>query len=175
MNTQEILLLNPENVSDQEVNTYQTREAARAVVIDENGLIGLLYVSKEGYYKLPGGGLEESENPLIALRRECQEEIGCTIEILNEIGLVTEYRKKFNLKQISYCYIAKVVGEKKLPVFDEGERELGFEVTWLKYAAAKRALEKSNLQFYEGELYIIPRDRAILEAATAHLSMRGIL
>lgn len=170
----EILLLNPENVSDKEVSTYKIRESSRAVVVDKNGLIALLHVSKDGYYKLPGGGFEGSENPLMALARECKEEIGCEVELLNELGLVTEYRKKFNLKQISYCYTAKVIGEKKPPEFDAGEREHGFEVVWLKYNEAVVTLEKSDFQSYEGGTYIIPRDIAILAAAAPHLKVLHI-
>ncbi|MDP3957796.1 MAG: NUDIX domain-containing protein [bacterium] len=170
----EILLLNPENVSDKEVSTYEIRESSRAVVIDGDGLIALLHVSKDGYYKLPGGGFEGSENPLMALARECKEEIGCEVAVVNEIGVVTEYRKKFNLKQISYCYIAKVVGEKRPPEFDAGEREHGFAVAWLKYNEVVEALEKSDIQSYEGGLYIVPRDKAILEEAATYLKTLGI-
>lgn len=174
----EILLLNPEGVSTQEANSYEIRKSARAVVIDENNLIVLLHVSKDGYYKLPGGGFEKSENPLMALTRECKEEIGCEIVVLNELGLVIEYRKKFKLKQISYCYIAKVVGEKKLPAFDSGEIAHGFEVVWLKYNETVVTLEKSGFQSpeatYEGGLYIVPRDKAILETATDILKTLGV-
>jgi hypothetical protein len=51
----QLKLINPENVSEEEVKNYSTREAGRAVVFNENKNIALLYVSKENYYKLPGG------------------------------------------------------------------------------------------------------------------------
>jgi|SRR6185369_5326153 len=169
----EILLLNPENVSAQEAGSYRVREASRAVVIDENGLVAMLFVSKAGYYKLPGGGFEGKENRTAALARECREEIGCEIEILNELGVVTEYRKEFGLKQISYCYLAKTVGEKKEPQFDAGELKLGFEVMWQSYPEAVSTLDKSDFHSkesaYEGGLYIVPRDKVILDAAAGYL------
>jgi len=37
-----------------ENKNYATREAARAVIFDENNLIPLLFVSKYNYHKLPG-------------------------------------------------------------------------------------------------------------------------
>lgn len=134
----------------------------------------MLYVSKDGYYKLPGGGFEGSENSTLALKRECREEIGCEIEILNELGVVTEYRKKYSLKQISYCFLAKVIGEKKPPEFDAGEIENGFEIVWMKVSAAKVALEKSDLHSYKEGIYIIPRDSAILKEAIPLLKAFGI-
>lgn len=143
---EEIILLNPENVTAEEAGAYRIREAARAVVVDERGTIALLYVARDNYYKLPGGGIEGSEDSIAALKRECQEEIGCEIEVSGEIGLITEYRKKFSLKQISYCYVAKVSGEKKIPEFTNDEIEHGFEVVWLTFDDAKAALERSSLQ-----------------------------
>ncbi len=51
----QLKLINPENVSEEEVKNYSTREAGRAVVFDEDKNVALLYVSREDYYKLPGG------------------------------------------------------------------------------------------------------------------------
>ena len=44
-----IKIINPENVSDREVKNYRVCEAGRAVVMDNDGLIALLYVAKESY------------------------------------------------------------------------------------------------------------------------------
>jgi hypothetical protein len=48
----QLAIINPEHVSEEEVKTYATREAARAIVIDAEGKIALLHVSNKGYYKL---------------------------------------------------------------------------------------------------------------------------
>jgi ADP-ribose pyrophosphatase YjhB (NUDIX family) len=166
----EILLLNPENVSEDEVATYDIRHAARAVVTDADGLVALLHVGNDGYYKLPGGGFEGSEDVRAALARECLEEIGCEVRITGEIGIVTEYRKRFGLKQISYCYTAEAVGEKHAPAFDESERQRGFEVCWVAKNGALSKLQNQDALveepiFYEAGLYILPRDRAIFGVA----------
>jgi ADP-ribose pyrophosphatase YjhB (NUDIX family) len=105
----------------------------------------------------------------LAFRRECLEEIGCNVEIVAKLGIVTEYRKQFSLKQISYCYVAKVAGEKGTPAFDAGEQENGFEGTWLEYDKAEAALKNSDVRSYEGGSYIVPRDRFILNAAVEHI------
>ena len=165
--------INPENVSEEEVQSYRVREAARAVVTDGNGKIALLHVSKKNYYKLPGGGLDEGEDILTALKRECQEEIGCAIEVLGEVGSIVEYRKIFTLKQTSYCYVAKVVGEKGTPNFMGDEIEEGFKEVWLSYEDAERALTESKATDYEGSAYIVPRDILLLKEARQFIEVEG--
>lgn len=163
-----IKLINPENVSEEEVANYRVREASRAVVSDSEGTIALLHVTKENYYKLPGGGLEDGEDKTLALNRECLEEIGCKIEVLGEVGTTIEYRKMFELKQTSYCYMAKVVGEKGKTDFTKKEIEKGFEVIWLPYNEAMKALKESIATSKEGRLYIVPRDIALLEESKSY-------
>ncbi len=160
---QELLTLNPEHASEDEVKTYRMRNAARAIVTDETGNVALLHI-KDGYYKLPGGGIEEGEDKITALRRECEEEIGCDVDVTGEVGIVIEYRKFLTLKQISYCYTARVKGEKGTPNFTELELERGFEAVWVSYDDALRLLEESaqTATNMEGKLYIVPRDTRVL-------------
>lgn len=161
----ELILLNPENVSEEEVKTYSTREAARTVVFDKENNVALLHATKTDYYKLPGGGLDDDTNKVTALKRECREEIGCDVEVMGEIGLVNEWRRFCNLHQISYCYFAKVVGEKGIPDFTESEIAEGFEVVWLPYNEALDIIKRSKAEQIEAKEYMVPRDIAILEAA----------
>ena len=165
----EFPVVNPENVTDDEANTYLVREASRAVVLDENGMVALLHVTKENYYKLPGGGIEVGEDKISALHRECQEEIGCRVEVIGEVGTTVEYRKIFKLKQISYCYFAKVTGDKGTPNLDGGEIDAGFEQVWLPYAEALQVLTDSTATNLEGSLYIVPRDTLLLKEAHKYL------
>ncbi len=132
----EIALLNPENVSTDELRTYRKREAARAVVLDEESNVALLHARETDYYKLPGGGLDDNENKITALKRECREELGCDVTVIDSIGLVQEWRKFCKIYQISFCYLAKVVGAKRDPDFTESEIAERFEVVWLPYSEA---------------------------------------
>jgi len=162
----QLKLINLENVSEAEAKTYRVREAARAVVFDDNNLVALLYSTKNKYYKLPGGGVEKGEDYKTALKRECLEEIGCDIEILKEIGSIVEYRKKFNMKQTSYCYIAKVKGKKGVPKLEPDEVEEGFETVWLPLEKALIEIKNNNdFTVYEAP-YMVIRDTAFLEEAT---------
>ncbi len=159
-----LALINPENISEEEAAKFDTREAARAVVYDKSGNVGILNVSKHHYHKLPGGGVEDGESIEGALKRECFEELGCDAEVTGEIGSVVEYRGKFNLKQTSFCFFAKVKGEKGTPSFTEEEREDGFEVQWLPLREMTSLLVSDQPTDYEGA-FIIARDRVFLGAA----------
>jgi 8-oxo-dGTP pyrophosphatase MutT (NUDIX family) len=160
----QIKLVNIENVSEEEALEYSVRKAARAIVFDDDKNIALLHATKNFYYKLPGGGIEEGESSEEALRRECIEEIGCKVEIVEELGLVMEYRKKYKLNQTSYCYIAKLVGEKGIPNLEPDEIEEGFETVWLSIGEAIKKVKESQPTVYSGP-YMVTRDVALLEEA----------
>lgn len=164
-----LAILNPENVSDDEVKKYSIRRASRAIVFDENKLIALLNVSKEKYYKLPGGGVEKLEDFKKALKRECFEEIGSNIDIIAELGSIVEYRKSFNLKQISYCYIARLKGKKEESSFTKKELRQGFNSIWLPYDEALSVLSKNIAISFEGATYIVPRELIFFKKAKQYL------
>ncbi|MES3031710.1 MAG: NUDIX domain-containing protein [Patescibacteria group bacterium] len=166
----QLALINPENVSEKEVKEYPVRESVRAIVVDEEGKIALLHVVKENYFKWPGGGIEGAEDKMTALNRECDEEIACDIEVFGEIGSIVEYRTIFNLKQISYCYLAKVKKKKGVPTFTDFEKEKGFKNVWLNYEEAMNSLINSQATSVEGRSYIVPRDTILLKEAKNYLA-----
>jgi 8-oxo-dGTP diphosphatase len=152
------------NLTLKEIKRFEIRKAARAIVFDKNKSIGLLCVSKHNYHKLPGGGIEDGEDVREALKRECLEEIGCNIETYAEVGAIIEYRDKWSLKQHSYCYLAKVVGEKGKPSFTSEEIDDGFEIKWLELSVAIELLERDKPDNYDGT-FIQIRDSIFLKKA----------
>lgn len=143
----------------------QERRAGRAVIFDKNGNVALLHVTKKNFHKLPGGGIEEGEDIENALRREVLEEIGCEIANLRELGIIEEYRGKFELHQISYCFLADLAGEKGRPQLTEDEIADGFETVWLNIDVAIQQLENEvHVEDYEGK-FIQLRDITFLKAA----------
>lgn len=163
-------VLNPENATKKEISIYSTRNAIRAIVFDNNGQIALLHVSVGDYYKIPGGGIEENEDPKDALERECLEEIGCQIEIVNKIGRIIEHRKMYQINQISDCYLAKVKGEKNHPKFTANEIAKGFKVVWLPFAEAINAISNSGAQTFDASGYMVPRDTTFLKQSQKYLA-----
>lgn len=152
------------DLKPEDVEKFEVRRAARAVVFDNDKNIGILYVGKYNYHKLPGGGLEGDEAIEEALRRECLEEVGCSVEIFGELGEIIEYRDKWSLKQHSYCYTANVVGEKEKPDFTQKEIDNGFAIKWCPLEEAIKLLENDEPEGYEGG-FIQIRDSTILKEA----------
>lgn len=155
-------ILNPENATEEEISEFISTTRVRAVVFDLDNKIGILYVGKYRYHKLPGGGREKGETDIEALTRECLEELGCNIKIVREVGEIIEYRKIFNTKQTNICYLAKVVGEKGKPSFTEEEIENEFQIKWLSKEDAMFLLNSDQALSDEGRLYIVPREKLFL-------------
>lgn len=152
---------------DDGVSEFRERRAARAVLLDEFGQVYLLKVGKHNYHKLPGGGIDEDEDIEQALMRECMEEVGCKVEIVSELGIVVEYRTYDDggLKQTSYCYLAKQIGEQGEPSLEEGEIEEGlYEVKAKNIDEAIALLENDEPDNLEGK-FIQKRDLAFLNEA----------
>jgi 8-oxo-dGTP diphosphatase len=148
----------------EQISNFRSRKAARAVVVDADGRVALLFVAKHSYHKLPGGGVEKGEDIMAALDRECLEEIGCRVEVTGEIGMITEFRDEFNLVQDSYCYKARVVGDKSESQFTEKELSEGFEVKWVRIEDALDLIKNDKPGNYEGK-FIQQRDLAFLAAS----------
>jgi 8-oxo-dGTP diphosphatase len=140
---------------------YRYRKAVRGIFVDSCGLIPIIYVSKNKYHKVSGGGIENDESLKSALKREVLEETGCEIDILGEVGKINEMRKKWEFCQTSYCYygIIKSKGFRKLT---DDEIKLGFELKWLKINDAIKEFELDKTDDYAG-YYMSKRDLAFLK------------
>ena len=55
-----------------------TRNSARSIII-RNGKIAMVHSLKYDYYKFPGGGIENGEDPVKAMIRETREEAGLAV------------------------------------------------------------------------------------------------
>ncbi len=136
------------------------RTAARAVIKNGNK-VALLHVTKDNYYKLPGGGVDEGETIIDALHREILEEVGSKVKVNSEIGEILEHRSHHQLVQTSHCFSAELLEEGK-PNFTEKELSLGFEVVWVKPEEALSLVKNGNPESYAGK-FIILRDAYYLK------------
>ncbi len=158
-----IALINPENISESDVNTFAKRFSSRGLVYDGNK-IAFLKVNKNNYHKLPGGGSEGDENYIETFIREIKEEVGCDVEIEKEIGKTVEYKGEYKTVHESHVFISRKVGEIYANNLTEREKENGFELIWVDLDTAIELLKNDNPNNYVGK-FIIERDLAILEEA----------
>lgn len=141
---------------------WDQRKSARAVVLDADNNVGILYAKTFAFPKLPGGGVDEGEDKEQALVRECKEELGCDVEIVGEIGKVIEYRELRKMVQESFCFLARVVGEKGQPTFTIKELNEGLEIRWLPLEEVLEMFDADPPEGYEPK-FIQIRERIFLQ------------
>jgi len=151
---------NPSYVSGS-LENYRVRKAARGILINKDR-IALLNVSTKGYHKLPGGGIETGETNEEGFIREILEETGCNCKIMGSAGVTIEYRDQFKLLQISYVFIAEVIGEPGLQKLEQGEIDEGHDLEWKNPEEALQIFIEENPSEYEDQ-FIHLRDRTIFE------------
>lgn len=79
---------------------HEKREVVRGVAIKGKEVL-VVYPKDELIYGIPGGGIEAHETHLDALKREMNEEVGAEeIKVLNYLGKMTSYRKKYDSHEI---------------------------------------------------------------------------
>lgn len=134
------------------------REAVRGIIKHEKKLL-MVYSSKDGDYKFPGGGIDAGETHEEALVREIREECGAkVIDICSEFGKTVEYdipiEKDYDVfKMISYYYVCNVDPILRDQFLDEYEEELGFEPVWVDIDSAIEA----NKTVINSKMYVVPR------------------
>ena len=160
-------IFNEEDVSEEELKDFRHRRAVRGVVFDADKNIALLHAVKEGYYGLPGGGVDKEESFEQGVIRECKEEIGCDINIISKLGKTLEYRKKHTMVNESHGFTANVIGEKGSPIFigDENEAEKNSVIIWTPILKAIELMENTTKQENLYSQYCIERDLIFIKQA----------
>lgn len=141
---------------------YQLRKSARAIVLNDKGEMATQYLNTYIFHKLPGGGVEPGETIEQAVKREVLEEVGCDCEIVDKLGVVIEYRNKEKLLQISYGFVARVVGEIGVPTLEVGEIHEKQETLWLPPKTVLEKLQSDIPAKFEG-YFILAREQAFLD------------
>ena len=151
------------------------RDSARAIIHVGDDKLALVYATKLGYYKFPGGGIHDGEDKLVALAREVQEEVGLVLvaESVREFGVATRYQKSALAEntifvQDNFYYECDVERDEQgnLKIFsqklDAYEDEAGFELRLvsIKEAALANHLYRDTNNF---NIAMIARDTRVLE------------
>lgn len=153
-----------------EMNNPRLRIGARGIVIREDGKIAVFNKSNKNEYKLPGGGLEGSEEPMQAFKREVLEETGCEVEIIKTLGTTEEYKSLDNFKQISWVFVGKVIKDRKELNLTQKEKDEGAKLLWETPFNALKLIKNcynnligSKFESVYHTKFIVLRDERILE------------
>lgn len=87
------------------LSIQKPRVTARAIVKNKMGLYAVMHSMKFDLYSLPGGGVEQDEDIITALRREIIEEVGCVCDKIEELGIVYENRASLDYTQINHYFV----------------------------------------------------------------------
>ncbi|MCX7772750.1 MAG: NUDIX domain-containing protein [Clostridia bacterium] len=121
---------------------YIERPSVYALIFNEEGEIALTYVRERDKYFLPGGGIEAGETHEQCVIRECLEEIGQRVRVLNHFcnTIVYEWndRLKAYYKAIGDYYFAEI-----LESFED-QMEDKHEMLWVQAQRATEVLVMEN-------------------------------
>lgn len=125
----------------------QTRQryrlAARGIIIKEDKIL-MIYSSFYNDYTFPGGGVENGEDEILALRRECVEEAGVEIENVRPFCKIFEKREldeESYLLHESHFYLCDIK-EYTQRHLEDYEVALGYETVWVSIDDAIKSDER---------------------------------
>ena len=110
-----ILNLQDEEYPHQEIK--EVREIAHGLVSDGHGHFAVHHIVRKDlfgsydYYETPGGGVDQGETPEIAVVRECREELGYSVKVLDELGFVDDYYNLIGRENHNHYFICLREGD----------------------------------------------------------------
>ena len=88
------------------------RIVVRAIIKNDDSLLVIKRIKNgKTYFVFPGGGVDDGESHPIALKRECKEELGLDVSVL-EFMYDFDFIKKDNEPQKEYFYQCDILGGK---------------------------------------------------------------
>ncbi len=140
---------------------HSVRCAVRAVIRKGDKLV-MAYSVRDGYYKFPGGGMEENEDHRDTLIREVREEVGLNVipSSVKEFGEVVELRKSdmFDntvFEQDSFYYFCETEDSVSEQHLDDYEAQAGFELRCVTIQDAIAANQSADAEFLIRETRVL--------------------
>ena len=136
----------PGKEDDFENIVFEDRLTGKAIVFDNENKVALVGNKINPFYLLPGGGISSDESIQNGIIRECFEEIGCGVILLNKVGVIEDYRNRDKKHCVSHCYAARLIGEKGSLNPTEAEEKNSMHVIWVSIDEAMQMLENEVSQ-----------------------------
>ena len=148
-----------------------TRNSARSIII-RDGRVAMIHSLKYDYYKFPGGGIENGEDPVEAMIRETREEAGLVVvpESVMEYGYVHRVQKSDRDRtecfvQDNYYYLCEVTDIVTPQQLDDYEAQESFRPEYVEpHAAISRNRSVKNTPYND---LMFEREARVLESLIA--------
>ncbi|MFW5800315.1 MAG: NUDIX domain-containing protein [Spirochaetota bacterium] len=129
--------------------SYSIRVRATGIVIENDSILLIKYDDDNGiHYNLPGGGVQEGESIIQALKRELKEEADIDIDA-GSLVFTTEYIGKIhNLALFFECKLK----EGSYPRMPETRDDFQIDVEWVHHSKLKDI--KIYPEFISNDLFI---------------------
>ena len=150
------------------------RTVVRAIVFDEEDKFYFVRAVRDDDFgkatliETSGGGVEENEELLDAIKRELKEELGVEVDVVCKIGVVSDYYNLIHRHNINNYFLCKVksFGDKKLTKeemddFHLSTLRLSYEEACKEYEY--RSNSKLGKLISNRELPILHRAKEILD------------
>lgn len=137
------------------------RMTARAILKNINNEYAVIHSKEFDLYSFPGGGIEDDENIINALKREITEETGCECSLIKDLGIIKENRAYCNYTQISYYFIVTTNDTMLNPAFTKAEKKHKTTVDWHTLDEVKKLITES-IYDTEQKKFLQARDAAAL-------------
>lgn len=130
--------------------TDHDRHVVRAVVVDKEGNFYFMRAVRDDDFgvatiiETSGGGVEDGEDLSVAIRRELKEELGAEVEILAEIGTVSDYYNLIHRHNINHYFLCRATAfgdtqmtEDEIHRFHLSTLKLSYDEAMAEYARCK--------------------------------------
>ena len=141
------------NIDETIQNPDEVKIKSRAIITDNEGKV--LIANYGGVYLLPGGSIDEGENPNDTIIRELSEETGLEFQQLEPFAKIRHFQSRYPTREgriidrllITYYYIDSekdaIKHDRKLT---EKEIKDGFELKYCSIEEIERLLKQNETQ-----------------------------
>ena len=145
------------------------RNIVRAIVYDENRMFYFVRAVRDDEFgkatliETSGGGVENGEDLITAVKRELKEELGVYVDVVCKIGIVSDYYNLIHRHNINNYFLCKIksFGQKNLTQ-DEIEK---FHLSTLKMSYEEAVIEYENRKNSKLGTLIANRELPVLHRA----------
>ena len=154
--------------------TDNDRRIARGIVYDDEGNFYFVRAERDDAFgkaitiETAGGGVEEGEDLLKAIKRELNEELGVEVEVVQKIGVVNDYYNIIHRHNINNYFLCKVISfgdkhltEDEIDSFHLSTLKLTYDEAVAEYE--KRKETRLGRLVANRELPILKRAKEIIE------------